>query len=426
MIRNSVRLGLFRDRPVFDEARPSYDSIVVPAHLAAHSPDGLWGFLKGIESPSFFYDPMTYWFVLDPKHWTRGSEEGRGLDAVMPLRADDIRPAFRRLIEEYGLLDAVTSMGAAEFAAAIPDLLPRAVIDFQRRGINAKTDRAARKYALILRKPLDGMGFRPSRFVAPYVAMDPSDYRSVETQARLNDGALNQRQPADELWAVVAFSGAQAMRPIDDMGAFLRLDQFPGVGLWVGGLDEHSAPVRSLVLYRHIIRSIRAPVWLMYAGYFGVLASFDGVQEISHGVFYTESKQLVGPVGSGPPADRYYIPRLHRFYEPARALAIIRAIPEFACLCPDCQPFEALMDSAMSVRAGSPMRAEWVARLQRHFLRSRAAEVEAVSGMVRTEAIQDLRLSADRISQLPPQIQRGLGVQDRHLLRWAEALDYQE
>lgn len=421
MISNSIRLGLFRDRPVFNDARGTYDSVVVPAHLAAHSPDGLWGFLKGIERPTFFYDPMTYWFLLAPKFWTRGSEEAHGMDVVMPLRAEEIRPAFRRLIEEYGLLDAVTSMSADAFAEALPDLLPRAVIDFQRRGIHAKTDRAAKKYASILSKPIDEMGFHPSRLIAPYVAMDPNDARSVDTQARMNARAM-QSQPANELWGVVAFTNPQSMGQLGDMGHYLRLDRFAGVGLWVGGLDEHSAPLNTLVRYRQTIRSIPAPVWLMYAGYFGVLASFDGVQEISHGVFYTESKKLVGPVGSGPPADRYYIQALHRFYEPVRALSIIRAIPEFACECEDCLPLDGLMDAAMTVRPGSPIRAEWVARLQRHFLRCRASEVERVSRMTPGDAVSDLIASAERVAELPRQVQEGLGLQDSHLARWASAM----
>jgi|GEM_PF-3644417 len=238
----------------------------------------------------------------------------------------------------------------------------------------------------------------------------------------MNDIVLREAQPGDELWGVVAFESIQSTRPVDEIGGYLQLGGFSGLGLWVGGFDEHSAPVRALVQYRHTIRSLRAPVWLMYAGYFGVLASFDGVAKVSHGVFYTESKRLVGPVGSGPPADRYYIARLHRFYEPVRALSIIRAIPEFACECPDCQPLDELMEAASMIRPGSPMRAEWVARLQRHFLQCRSAEVEAIESMSPADAYRDLVRSAEIVGILPLSIQRSLGLHDRHLLHWAEAI----
>ena len=107
----SLRLGIFRDRPVFEQG--GLRGTVVPAHIAAYAGDGLWGFMQGVanasstQSPNFFYDPMTYWLYLDPQYWARGSEAGRRPMATLPMPADEIRPAFRALLRAYDLLDVV-------------------------------------------------------------------------------------------------------------------------------------------------------------------------------------------------------------------------------------------------------------------------------------------------------------------------------
>jgi len=421
--RTILRLGLFRDRPVFEDARETFSGVVVPAHIAAHSADGLWGFLSGLSNPLFFYDPMTYWFVLPAKYWTRGSETGALPEADLPISADDIRPAFRRLFQEYGLLDAVMQLEEPAFRDEVMATLPSAALEFQRRGIRAKTQRALSKYAAILGRTLQTEQFAPDRLVGPYLAIDSWTGSTFRDQCRMNEAALSLRESSERLWTILALASPAQLRALGgpDRDA-LRLAEFDGVGIWIGDLDEHSASVAQLRAYRALVESVGKPIWLMYGGYFSVLLSHFGVVEISHGIFYTESKRLLGPVGSGPPAERYYVPGLHRFYEPIRAFAIIDAIPEFGCSCQECPSLDELRSEALATRQDRSRRRPWVERLQRHFLRCRQAEVSAVRSRSLGDLTAELRVQADLVDGLPTSVRAGLRVGSAHLNSWAIAL----
>jgi hypothetical protein len=420
-IDNLLRLGLFRDRPVFEAAQELFGPIVVPAHIAAHSPDGLWGFMKGVGPKAFIFDPMTYWLWLPPKFWLRGSEAARGPDLPMPVDGDQIRPAFAKLLDAYGLLDAATQADDARFRSLALERLPSTCLDFQRRGIAPRTSKAVSKYAAILGIPVDDEGFNPSRLVAPYRPLDAA--ASLTDQRALNLATLGALGPTEKCWAVVALDSPQVLRSIGaDQLSELGVDNFTGVGLWVGGLDEHHASADDLRRYRALIRSIGRPVWLMFAGYFGVLLSYDGVREVSHGVFYTESKRLQGPVGSGPPAERYYIEALHRFYEPTRAFQILELIPEFECPCSECPDIATLRAASVSARTDSIRRMDWIQSLQRHFLRVRRREIEAVAAAPREELLQDLADVKARVEAVPRSLRSATGLEADHLGRWLDAL----
>src|SRR5688500_6611936 len=169
-LQSSVRLGLFRDRPVLDHRRATFQSVVVPAHIAAYAADGLWGFLRGIDAARFFYDPMTYWFLLPPRYWVRGSESAHGQDIGLPVPVGEIRPAFRSLFEAYGLLSAATSALSREaYQAEVVEKLAVRSLEFQRAGIEAKTEKAVSKYARLLGQDATTHGFAPDRLVAPYL-----------------------------------------------------------------------------------------------------------------------------------------------------------------------------------------------------------------------------------------------------------------
>jgi hypothetical protein len=420
-IDNLLRLGLFRDRPVFEAAQQLFGPIVVPAHIAAHSPDGLWGFMKGVGPKPFFFDPMTYWLWLPPKFWLRGSEAARGPDLPMPVDGGQIRPAFAKLLDAYGLLDAATHEGDAQFRSLALERLPSACLDFQRRGIVPKTTKAVSKYAAILGIDVDDEGFTPSRLVAPYRPLDGA--AALADQRTLNLTTLDAIDPTEEVWAVVALDSARIFRSLDaNQLSELALDRFAGIGLWVGGLDEHHASADDLRRYRALVRSIGRPVWLMFAGYFGVLLSYDGVCEVSHGVFYTESKQLQGPVGSGPPADRYYIRALHRFYEPTRAFQILELIPEFECTCPECPDLGTLRAASVAARTDSIRRMDWIQRLQRHFLGSRRREIEAAAALPLEDLLQELTDAKAQVDAVPRSLRSATGLEADHLGRWLDAL----
>jgi hypothetical protein len=426
-VANHIRLGIFRDRPVFEEVASRYDRVVVPAHIAAYSGDGLWGFLTGVgraqgRNAEYFFDPMTYWLALPPKYWARGSERGERPDLTLPLSEDQVRPAFWKLLDAYGIAEAVQTSHQL-LSRAITTDLPRACLEFQRRGVANKTERTVAKYAKVLGIEIGEARFRPDRLVGAYLPLDPQQHDTLLRQQSINASTLESRGEGEIVWTVVAFESPAAARPLEDVHKRqLALTEFGGVGLWVGGLDEYAADVAVLRTYRAVVRSMDARVWLMFAGYFGALLGYDGVTDLSHGVFYTESKRVSGPVGSGPPADRYYLRLLHRFYDPARAIRAMELQPELRCECPECADFDVLREAASEAATSTEARVAWGQRLQRHFLVSREAELRALATMSRQEALAQLSHATGLLRPIPTAQRLALGLDASHLDRWRIAL----
>jgi hypothetical protein len=400
---NGVRVGIFRDRPVFEACRLAYTSVIVPAHIAAYAGDGLWGFLTGIQEVGgpldFWYDPMTYYVELGTEYWFRGSEENLGPVGTLPAGDETrIRPAFRELLRSYGLLEtALTGTSGAVRDRLITDGTAR-VLDFQRNGVSPKTKTAVAKYARILGLALDDNSLRPSRLVTPYLAITGRDAAGENNQALLNMAALEAKQTGEMMWGLLAFESNVAVGALSpEETARLHLGELDGVGVWLSGLDEYTAGSAQLRAYRALVHSIGRPVWLVYSGFYGLLLSLDGVEAVSHGVYYTESKRIRSAVGSGPPAERYYIPRLHRFFEPARALRAISLAPGLACECPECPSLDELRKELVLSSKAPERRMAWISRLQRHFLLARAREVQDVSANSRADVLARLIVTRDEV-----------------------------
>jgi hypothetical protein len=427
----SLRLGVFRDRQVLEKlAGPM--SIVVPAHIAAYARDGLWGFLRGLaesqflENPPFLYDPMSYWLDVPTEFWSKGSDAGRGEALALPI--DDvtrIRPAFLALLEAYGMVEAVQSVDSpVALRAAFLEGGVKLALDFQRQGSEPTKKKTVDKYALILNLPLEATGMTPRHLVAPYFSVTELSDRGVAEQAALNRAALSEQRPGESMWSVLALDSHARLGPLSEaLRGSLSLDRFDGIGIWVSNLDEHDARLSTLAGYRSLIASVGRPVWVMYGGYFALLLGPEGVVNVSHGIYYTESKRMRGPVGSGPAPERYYIPALHRFYPPAVAFRFLGLLPDLRCECPECNAgLPDLVRESAAASSAPAARMAWIRRLQRHFLYCRAAEVEAVNTRPRKELVETLLETAARVDELAPSQLAALGVSSNHLRSWATVL----
>jgi hypothetical protein len=421
MTTNSVRLGVFRDRPVFESAE--FGEIIVPAHIAAYAGEGLWGFLQGIATEQgrqqglFRYDPMTYLLYINRRYWLSESAEDVGKDDE-PVPRSRLRPALKAMLEAYGLLEAAVLYSVDDARREFVTDGAKRCLDFQRRGSEASKAQTLAKYARLLGRPVEGT-LIPSRLVAPYVALDGWNGANFDDQARLNTASLLDAQTGESLWGVLALSSVEDCRAPSSLELNrLSIGAFDGIGVWVGGLDEYQASVGTLRRYRELILALRTPVWLMFGGYFSLLLGPDGVSDVSHGIYYTESKLVRGAVGSGPAPDRYYVPALHRFYDPVRAFAMVRLLPELACGCRHCGDLDDLEASLVKIGKDAAARIEWTQRLQRHFLDARAAEVRQVSESTRSHVLDEMREMIRMIEQLDTQRRNAIGLTTDHLRTW--------
>jgi hypothetical protein len=339
---------------------------------------------------------------------------------------DAIRPAFRALLERYGMAEEVgQAADGADLRRRFVEVGVRACLDFQREGSEPTKQKTVDKYAEILGQPISPGGMRPRHLVAPYFAVGQLDEASLADQAALNAAALAAKADDETMWCVLAVESVKALAPLTPAAReLLAVPSFQGAGVWVSDLDEHEASVEVLRRYRSLVSSIGRPVWVMYGGYFALLLGVEGVMNVSHGIYYTESKKMRGPVGSGPAPERYYVPALHRFYPPAVAFRLIQVLPAFQCSCEACAPGLDDLIRESKAASGSPsQRMAWIRRLQRHFLHCRDTEVRAVAERPRSSLVKELRAANALVAELGRSRLTALPISSDHLERWATALD---
>jgi hypothetical protein len=429
----AFRLGVFRDLAVFQEVLPADAAVVVPAHIAAYALDGLRGFLSSLaqarssQTVDFVFDPMTYWLDLPTRYWTRGSGKQQGQELVLPLAPDVklkdvLRPTLHALLRDYGLDHALYEtdrLGMRQRLAGVVDKC----LAFQRRGTHTRRDRVRTKYKRILELLAEEEALEPAALVAPYVKIADLSLDELATQAALNETALSQRQHGERLWTVAALGAGANLRALSQAErTALRLEDFDAVGVWVSDFDEYVEPVDNLRAYRRLLSSVGRPIWIMYGTYFALLLGATGVDTVSHGIYYTESKRMEGPVGSGPPPERYYVPALHRFYEPTKAFRLIDLRPGLACPCPECTSLEKLRSEASAASTSPAKRVAWAQRLQRHFLRARSEELRRVRESTADDLRRELRRARQAVESIPPTERSALGISTQHLDAWYEAL----
>ena len=157
--------------------------------------------------------------------------------------------------------------------------------------------------------------------------------------------------------------------------------------LFAKDFREHSADVDQLHAWLDLLVRLsreRIQPFTLYGGFFSIVGHKLQLAGISHGLGYGEYRDPLSPMG-GPPPDRYYIPKLHRFYEIGEADSILSR-PGAEFLRCDCQ----ICSSARHGGRGAIIELTRSERL-RHFLISRHGEVRYVQDTTLAEILNDLR-----------------------------------
>ena len=167
----------------------------------------------------------------------------------------------------------------------------------------------------------------------------------------------------------------------------------------------------------------------LYGGYLAIMHGFDGLDGISHGILYTESKSRSQLPGSGGPPDRYYIPTFHDFRSVAQTTSLLALYPDLLCECHICSEYlrgdphniQELVDRK-NPRPGREF-------MRRHYLQVRFNESKVVEDSTVEDEVERLRAAYStyhRDANVNPQplpydqsTLRGFDV--GYLARWADA-----
>lgn len=341
-VRHIIRYGISSEQKFLNSFSDSYDVLAINGNMLAHAPSALANFVsKKIVGKQFFIDPQTYAFQ-------------NAASFLRSRQTDKMKMSVKKMIEIYG-----APLSSNDFKPLKPvdfnnDALMqefcRRVVNFQETTIaNAKETEEIQKY-------LDFANItfatKPCFLIAPYFYMGDSKW---EEWLDLNVEFLKVSKsihPDKNMWAQVVISKdilieEKSRKKIIDLYSDAKPD---GILLWVDEFSEHDADLHLLSAFRSFIELIKQQgisVINLYGGYFSILLTkFAGLDGVSHGLEYGESRAVV-PVGGGIPMAKFYYPKLHKRLRYVDAASVLlekslftKDVSEYykeVCNCPMCK-----------------------------------------------------------------------------------------
>lgn len=386
------------DQDFFRGQTDLYDGLTIPGTIAAFYQQGTGGFVLAQHKP-YFIDPRTPVFQIAPgqlrkSHWALASIHG----------------ATVRKKVETGSLDP-TSLTPEQLRE-----MTVAVLQFQETFAQKSTQKIDKYLKMIGQESAGGNFNAPAWLVPPYF-YDPS-VRGANYGVSLDIARMAQAENGGERVHPIACvdkralstAGSDVNNLIDDYAPFSQTILFFSV------FEEANASEPQLQGFWNLVRGLSGrgrPPFMLFGGYFSILAHYVGLAGFSHGIGYGESRNALSPV-SGPPGKRFYIPALRRFFTVAEAEYLIAADRKerglFQCVCGPCEAARAAGRGALDRRTRED--------IFHHFLRVRHDEVMSIQIRKLTDLVADLR----DVHNYATSIARGFANKLTYLARWANAI----
>lgn len=389
----------------FRDHRHLFDVVTLPGTVATFFQQGAGGFVLALKKP-YFIDPRTS--VLQSRIQLEGRQEPRhvrlaavhgpraaAIFAERSIRVEDLDQGFRREMLE-------------------------AMLDFQIRYAESSSQKLS-EYMRILGQEPETEPLSPHWLTPPYFRASTYGDDWYHASLDMAQQAVRQRLALPVVPVICirkeALGDARNIARDWSEGFVARL-------LWVDKLDGYRDEAEELNHFLQLIRALTEGgglIFNLFGDYFSILAMKVGLSGVGHGVGYGESREALARVG-GLPAERYYLPALHRFYPPADAELILQLAAEAAderlvCDCRVCEPYRD--DNVLAVSRMS--RDDMLA----HFLIKRREEIKHAASTSLRQLVEELEGALDVARAVVARLPASSGVQVDHLDRWRQALaDY--
>lgn len=333
-----LRFGMHRDKSIIHNQISSIDGVVIPAHILAYQPPSTSAFISSLnpEGRSYILDPMTFMYQNEKLTLTKEDDNGgRYVRPSIGKLSNAYHPRLTDLIDE---LEAPTDSLAPEDIPEI-EAVTEQTIKFQQDSVQeGASESAAGKYL----DRYDDFTSSPSprALVPPYFRFGThgDDWYNLSLQAATSVDADEFDLPiAPVICCPVSALTTAGIESIAD-----DYNDFGHVIVWIDNFDENDMSVSQIERALNFISQLDETtdyVETLYGGYLMLLANEYGMDGISHGILYTQSKPYTLTPGSGAPPERFYIPDLHQFRSLAQTDYILQRNPELMCECPICRSF---------------------------------------------------------------------------------------
>lgn len=374
-----------------------FDGLLVPGTVAAFQREGTGGFVLALSAANA---PFKY--VIDP----RFPLFQQALVAPKKSHID-----LAKLLGDPSLVSD-TAPQPRDFSLIRIEEIAKSWITFNTGYTTAAGEKFA-KYARRLKEaPVVSDARTPEAVMAPYFVTQGLSDPWWRVSDELFQACRRYAAESVSLLRVLAVTNASALKEL-----CVNLDD-ERVAIWVSGLNELQASVGELAAYIDSVRAATASgtqTFALYGGFFSVLLHNVGLGGSSHGIGYGESREWLELPQSGPPPARYYVPQLHRYFQPDEATRLQARDSQLAgCECIEC------VDTP-------PDRLDYQA-LMRHSVHCRKVEIEQWSDIGLVEAsirlqqeLEDWRNILESSGLSPVIVDRSLR-QTKHIDTWIQAI----
>jgi hypothetical protein len=291
-----------------------FTGIIVPLSIATSFPSGTYGFLRALLAKD-----RTKQFALDPRsalfqhNWNRAN----------------IREPHKRMAAVFGEPFTSVALNRPLIPRDItPDSLNRitqACIRFQLDfRVLKEEQRKLEKYRKLLGINTIPEIQNPQKLVPPYFQFDAVGDEWCELSLRSAEIGTSIVTP-EQLNPIAHFTSWERVGNLGQLAARLSSAGITSFFLYPNNFREHDASESELKKYSETVTSISergVRVEALHGGYFAILMSRRGLSGFGNGVGYGEWRDSAYHRG-GTAEVRIYIPKLHRFLDPASAQSLL-------------------------------------------------------------------------------------------------------
>lgn len=379
-----------------------FDGILIPFSIAASFPAGTYGFLRALlgkdQTKRFALDPRS---ALFQQGWNRSNirEPHRKMAAILG-----------EPFTSAGLLRALTPQDLP--AARISEITKSCIqyqLDFR---VQKDQRRKLEKYRKLLGIDTVPEIANPQHFVPPYFRFNDVGDEWYEICMICVEQATTM-VPANEIYPILHFAKWPTTSQWKTIAARLKKAGISSFFTYPNNFKEHEAKEEDLQKYVDATTCVAAAgitSLALHGGYLSILMEKKGLSGFGNGVGYGEWRDS-GYHRGGTAEIRIYIPKLHRFLDPANAQALISRNLEYFT-----NDSDLLSEYAL---ANKPLTSVSLQEALDHFMYSRQREIETVRDNTLSDLTQELQDTVEVLKVIGQLEAENYGLS---LTRWRDVL----
>lgn len=380
-----------------------YDGILVPFSISASFPSGTYGFLRALlakdRSKHFALDPRS---ALFQHRWNR----------------NNVRDPHKKTAAIFGVpfttrgLESNLSPDDFRSADTIRSVTETCIRYQQGFRVLQEERRKLDKYRKLLGMDTIPEIDNPQKFIPPYFQASNGNDPWLGITLGCIEHAATLVRPED-LCPIIHFTDWISFDAWDDVRARLREAGVVSYFAYPNNFKEHEASTPELRAYVDVVEATAGAGFqclALHGGYLAIALETKGLAGFGNGVGYGEWRDS-GYHRGGSAEVRIYIPKLHRFLNPAEAQGLIAA--DAAYFTADSDLLTEYATSKKPLTEVPPQQA------LDHFMESRYQEMQFVRDHSETEIADELRETVRRLSDIGELEAERFGLS---LARWADRI----